>query len=210
MLKFKIWIMQRFYRVGLWWWKWWSLLYRFLFHRKYKKIDLDSYLTPFEVQTKLDKLTWTKDGTRELWDSCGSPHWVQYVLGEIKKTNSQPEGALDCDDFTSWAAAVIEPGYNPRIFSFTWVGRTFDTRPGNLAQIKKIQGHAMCLLVRKDTGQLLHVGNWGVSSSCNDLHSLCLDIMTRANGTQAIGWALMDKKLNVLDYGTGMPDKGIK
>ena len=209
MLKFKVWMMKRFYRVGLWWWKWWSLLYRFLFHRKYKKVELDSHLTPTEVQTKLDKITWTKDGTRELWDSCGSPHWVQHVLGEIKKTKTQPAGALDCDDFTSWAVEAVDKNLNPRIFSFTWVGRTFDPRPGKNAQIKEIQGHAMCLLTRIDTGQLFHVGNWGVSQSCNSLRGLCIDILTRANGSEAIGWALMDSGLNVLEYGTGLPGEEV-
>jgi len=207
MLKFKVWTMQRFYRVGLWWWKWWSMLYRWLYHRKYSKTLLTGDLTPAEIQGDLDLVTWTKDGTRELWDSCGSPHWVQYVIDDIKAGKPQPKGALDCDDFTSWACAVVDENYEPRVFSFTWVGQTFDE---DGTSKHKIQGHAMCLLKQKESDQLFHIGNWGLSTSGSDLQKLCVDIMTRANASLAIGWALMDTKLNVLEYGTKLPDKGIK
>jgi len=199
--------MQRFYRVGLWWWKWWSMLYRWLYHRKYSKTLLTGDLTPAEIQGDLDLVTWTKDGTRELWDSCGSPHWVQYVIDDIKAGKPQPKGALDCDDFTSWACAVVDENYEPRVFSFTWVGQTFDE---DGTSKHKIQGHAMCLLKQKESDQLFHIGNWGLSTSGSDLQKLCVDIMTRANASLAIGWALMDTKLNVLEYGTKLPDKGIK
>ena len=212
MLKFKIWMMKKFYRVGLWWWKWWSKLYRLLHHRKFYYIPLDENLSPSQVQNKLNLIKWTKDGTKELWDSCGSPHWVQNVIDEIDSGAKQPKGALDCDDFTSWAVHVVSKKYDPRVFSFTWVGKTLDPYGRDK---KEIKGHAMCLLtakkrVRDSKARIFHIGNWGKSEPRLNLRNICRDILERTDADQAIGWALMDKDLNVLEYGTGLPDIDIR
>jgi hypothetical protein len=212
MLKFKIWMVQRFYRVGLFWWKWWSKLYRWLHHRKFYYIPLEENLKPAQVQNKLHLVKWTKDGPKELWDSCGSPHWVQNVIDEVHAGQPQPKGALDCDDFAMWAVHSVGKKYNPRIFSFTWIGTTLDPYGG---EKKKIQGHAMCLITEKNRirdpkARLYHIGNWGKSQYRFSLKGLSTDILKNTGSTQAVGWALLDKDLNVLKYGVGLPDEDIR
>lgn len=213
MLKFKIWTIQRFYRIALFWWKWWSKLYRGMFHRKFRHIPLDEGLTPTQVQDKLDLVKWTKDSTKELWDSCGSPQWVQFVIDELEGGSPQPKGALDCDDFTSWAVHAVKQKYEPRVFSFVWVGTTLDPYG---REKKKTQGHAMCLLTdrqrvqEKSPSKIYHIGNWGKSEPRLNLRNLCKDILTKTGSGQAVAWSIMDKDLSVLEYGTGLPDTDVR
>jgi hypothetical protein len=156
---------------------------------------------------EMKKLTWTKDGTKELWDACSSPNWVQYTLNQINSGKKQPEGSLDCDDFSSWAVNVLHDKYNPRIFTFTWYGTSFDTK--ELQKKYKLHGHAMCLCTDKN-GKIFHIGNWGKSKTTKNLKTLCENVLSKANGKFPITWAILDKNLNVLEYGNGLPNENIK
>ena len=110
------------------------------------------------MQNKLNLIKWTKDGTKELWDSCGSPHWVQHVIDEIDSGARQPKGALDCDDFTSWAVHVVGKKYEPRIFSFTWVGKTLDPYGKEKKEIVKKEEKKESEKQKKEDGKEKGVG----------------------------------------------------
>jgi len=206
-MKFKIWIIQTFFRIALFWWKYWSKIYRFLYQRRYSVYKLPNNISATRACKEMKKLTWTKDGTKELWDVCGSPNWVQYTINQIDAGKQQPKGSLDCDDFTSWAVSVLHEKYNPRIFTFMWVGKSFDTKESKYSN--KLHGHAMCLCTDKN-GKIFHIGNWGKSKQAENLKTLCNNILKKTNGTNPVVWSILDKKLNVLEYGAGLPNENIK
>jgi len=189
----KVRLTKKFYVVAIYWWCLWSRLYRYLFHRKYQNECVPvGYLTLDEASQKMSLLTWTKDSVKELWDAVGSAEWVQHVLTCIDKGEGQPNGALDCDDFSYWAAQALQKHYNAVIFSFSWVS-------GN-----KLMGHAMCWC--EVDGGYVHIGNWGQSAKYDSLRSACEDILKNYNKPQPIGWSLLTNNLWPIDWGVGLPD----
>jgi len=192
----KSWFAKRFYIVAIYWWCLWSRLYRFLYHRKYKNfVAPKGYLTIDEANREMAKLTWTKDGTKELWDSMGSDGWVQYVLNCIDAGEGQPVGALDCDDFSYWASRVLQDRYNAVIFVFSWISD------------KKLLGHAMCWC--ELDGSYVHIGNWGQSSPYNSLKPACVDILDMYSESSPIGWALLTNNLWPITWGVGLPGEEV-
>lgn len=193
----KVWMIKKFYKVGYIWWSYWSRVYQWIYNRKYRSISLDADLALTDVQHKLASLRWRADEAKELWDACGGPHKVQYILNTMSEGNIQPAGPLDCDDFSSWAANTIKSSFYPRIFTFSW-----------LDEKRSVKGHAMCLLRQKD-GKLFHVGNWGTSQPYNNLREACEDILKIKNTNEAVCWGLFDKNLNLLISGPGLPGQKI-
>ena len=161
--------------------------------RSSKYLFLPRYLSVDQVMARMRLLTWTADGPRELWDACGSPLWPQHCINEIIDKKPQPEGALDCDDFSAWAAEVIEPRYRPKLLSFVWLNND-----------NKVVGHVMCLCQHE--GKLFHIGNWGKSRLFPNLRSLCMDVASAAAAKKPIGWCVLTKDLEVMMWGTGFPD----
>ena len=198
MLTAKAYIIKLFYPVALVYWKYWSKLYQFLYHRKYKNTKLPQGLTLIQAQEKMHAIAWTKDSVRELWDSCSSPRWVQHVINEIFAGNPQPRGSLDCDDFSIWALNTVSKNFFPRIFMFTW-----------LDYKGKLHGHAMCLTRNKD-GNLVHIGNWGISRPYRNLREACIDILKTYHSDKPIGWALLNKDLSITRWGRNLPEDNIK
>jgi len=195
--KIKLNIVRCFYPVAVRYWKHWSSLYRVLFERKFKKFDLEANLPLKVVESRLATLSWRADGPKQLWDACGTPNKVQFILNEIKKGLPQPDMALDCDDFSVWAANVLSPMCKPRIYTFAWVDAH-----------GQIEGHAMCLCTDVD-GKIFHVGNWGTSSTYNNLKEACEHICARRNA-EPIGWALFTKELRLIKCGKGFPNTVVK
>lgn len=182
------------YRPCLWWWVNWSKVYRHMQTRRLKAhVALPSMQTPIQVLGEMKKLTWTADGPKELWDACGSPLWPQRCLDVISRGGEQPEGALDCDDFSAWAAAVVDPKYRPKLISFVWVNK-----------VGKISGHVMCLC--QEGGKLFHIGNWGKCGPYPNLRALCEDILSREKAQAGIGWCVLSPDLKVRSWGVGLPD----
>ena len=183
------------FRPALWLWVQWSFVYRWLYHRKYKKLaPMPLGLPLAEVEALLDKLTWKPDSFREMWDSCGSPHRVQYVLNEINAGRPQPEGALDCDDHSVWAANVLAGSFSPKLLTVVWI-----TKEGTVA------GHCVCLC--STPGGLFYIGNWPKSQLLSNLHDVTKDIILRARATEIIGWSVLSKEMKVQAWGRGMPGK---
>ena len=157
-------------------------------------MELSQNLNLVQAQEKMKTISWTKDGIKEIWDSCSSPHWVQHVINEIATRQIQPKGSLDCDDFSIWASNTISKNFFPHIFTFTWL----DHRG-------KLYGHAMCLTRNKD-GNLVHIGNWGISRPYRNLREACIDILKMYHSDKPIGWALLDKNLNITKWGRNLPE----
>lgn len=196
----KGWLAKRFYVVSIYWWCLWSRAYRWLYHRKYRcystPVGTGGCLTVEEANQKMELLTWTKDGIRELWDSIGSDGWVQYAINCLEEGKPQPKGALDCDDFSFWASRALQPKYKPVIFIFSWLSDN------------KLHGHAMCWI--ELDGSYVHIGNWGQSKSYDSLKPACEDILDKYSKSEPVGWALFTNDMWPITWGTGLPGKEVK
>lgn len=185
----------RLYRVILRWWVGWSRTYRFLFQRKYLKFSLDEALPLKDVEEAMGLLTWKPDSFKELFDACGSPHWVQYCLQELRQGRKQPVGALDCDDHAVWAGTVLESRYKPELFSCVWANSD-----------GKIAGHVVCLCYH--AGKVFHLGNWGKSRRYRSLQSMTRHMLDMVGAQKAIGWCTFSPDMTVKEWGLGLPPPG--
>ncbi len=190
----KLYLSKLFYPIAIFWWVTWSKLYRLLWQRDHAFwLELDSNLSISEAEEKIALVRWQPDTGKELWDACGSPNWVQYVIRQLQEGDIQPTGSLDCDDFAVWCCNVLDKKYMPCILSVSW-----------LSGSGEILGHAVCLCKRKD-GLLFHMGNWGTIHGFLHLKSLCNDMLKRAKGKELLGWSLIDADLKIIDWGRGAP-----
>jgi hypothetical protein len=190
----KLYFSKRFFRLGFLWWSSWSKVYRRIYHDKYSTVPLATNLSLTQVQHNLSRLNWLPDGLKELWDACGSPRRVQYMLNRLNDGKPQPLGPMDCDDFSIWAAHVIDKNFYPRIFCFAYV----DPRDCS------IRAHAMCLL-RQPDGRIFHLSNWGTSGAFLNLREVCLDVLEKTNSPESVGWCILQKDLSILDIGLELP-----
>lgn len=182
----------------------WAKAYRWLRQRKYKRLEMPSQLNPREAQNRMNKVKWQKDTWREAWDSVGSPQWVQHCMNEIELGNPQPEGALDCDDFTSWAVNTIDPSYEPYFFGQGWAP-IIDGEVGF-----KATGHAVCVVKMPYSGKLWHCGNWGLIGPFDTLRDVG-DFICGNNAERGIkrgkplSWCLYTHDMKLVKRGTGLP-----
>tara|TARA_R100000315_G_C5231620_1_gene142667 strand:- start:1726 stop:2313 length:588 start_codon:yes stop_codon:yes gene_type:complete len=190
-------LVKTFYRLAYLWWSYWSKAYRLLYHFKYRKVELPSDLKLTEVEENLNKLRWSPDTWKELWDVCGSPKRVQHELNAMTAGKKWPYKQMDCDDFAIWAANTIDRNFYPRVYTFSW-----------LSKDDQVQGHAMCLC-RSDDGKIFHMGNWGTSKPYNNLREACEDILKTRKAKEALCWGLFDKNLKLLECGSGLPSEKI-
>ena len=178
------------------WWVTWSKVYRAIFHGKYWVYPVYTVALPTVVRW-LALLKWTADAAPELWDSCGSPSWVQYCIQEILAGRPQPKGSLDCDDSSVWAAHALPPEYEPRLMTVVW-----------LNQRGTVSGHVVCLGNEPADAVLFHLGNWGMYEAPSDLRSAVTQILGLANAKALIGWAILDKNLTIVKHGRELPEIG--
>lgn len=194
----KIGVSKKLFLFAFIWWRNWSKVYRRLHHKRYNYVTLERELSLTKVQEKLAKLKYTPDGLKELWDACGSPKRVQYILDEMAKGRPQPLGAMDCDDFSCWAANVIDRNFHPRILCFSWVD----------PETCEIRSHAVCLL-RQPDGRLFHISNWGTSKPLNNLREVCVNMLNKSNSEESIGWCLMRKDMAIIEWGLELPSGSV-
>jgi hypothetical protein len=179
----------------------WARLYRFLRQRKYVTTDLPVGLSPQQAQEEMDSLEWQKDTWREAWDSVGSPQWVQHCINEIAYGREQPKGALDCDDFSSWAVNVIDGSWQPLFFGQGWAPRDERGRAGF-----KVTGHAVCVVEDPTSGELWHCGNWGLIGPFQTLRDVGNHISGNSRGLgKPIAWCLYSPDMRLIDKGNGLP-----
>jgi hypothetical protein len=187
------------HKLGLY--RYWSKLYRKLYQDRFIKIQLPTSITPSEAQKKMNLLTWSPDKAKEMWDSVGSPHWVQHCINEIESGKPQPPGALDCDDFASWATNVIANVYRPVYLCQGW---QLKNEAGT--ETAKMTGHAICIYRGIDTRGYFYCGNWGHIGPFNSVNLLVKDMLHRADGGNAVSWAAYDKRLKLIKTGNGIPN----
>ena len=177
----KLFFARLFYRAGLSYWASWSRLYRVLFHSKYRKLSILDH-NPKQANEALKRLGWVGDGRKELWDACGSPGWVQHCLNE-STWGTQPEGALDCEDFSTWAcAALSKAAFSAQLLTVVYM------RDG------KLSGHAVCMITKhvdKNTNSYSHLSNWGLYGGFADRLLVVADILNKAKAEHLVGWALL-------------------
>lgn len=92
----------------VWWLRYgrygWSKLRRCLFERRYLKMQLPAVDSVEDIQSCLEKITWTMDGPLHLFDSISYPQ----TTWEKKKD--------DCDGFATLAAELLkqlDDSFNP-------------------------------------------------------------------------------------------------
>lgn len=192
--------------VGILWWTFantriyfiWSRIYRFLFQSQWKHVRLWRGKTLREVDCAFKNLAWVPDGWKEFGDVIGSPQFVQHCINERLIGKSQPDGALDCDDFSVWAANVLDRYYHPMMFSVIWANRErmvgFWKKLTN--PFTRFKGHAMCLTYDELTGMYTHISNWGISKSYPTIKQHIEDILETKNA-DLVGWMMYDKNLKL-------------
>lgn len=166
----------------------WSKFYRWLYHREYKnKTTLMKGIDPQAAVLLMAKLKWTKDTPKELWDAVGSPYWVQYCIDQISDDKPQPEGALDCDEFSSWAASCLNPNLYPVVLNVFWKNKD------------GFSGHHVCMF-RNESGYY-HTGNWGQSGPFPSEGTVIENIIKRKEA-ELVGWAIFEPlTLRLFDWG---------
>jgi hypothetical protein len=171
----------------------WSGVYRTLYHDRYLGITLQKDLIPSKVAEHQTRLHWIADGARELWDAVGSPHWVQKCVNATTLSRQQPSGSLDCDEFASWAAAVLKAEYSPCVLNVCWRDKWF------------VKGHHVCLYILNE--KYFHTGNWGNVGPYDSLHELVLGILAQVKKTPAdlVGWSTFSPNLVLDTTSTKMP-----
>ena len=174
----------------------WHRLYSFLYHRKYKNIKLNIGISPRDAWNDISLLQWKKDSWKELFDSVGDPRWVQYCINQIHMGYPQPEGSLDCDDFSIWCVNCISDQNSPVYFTQSYMKTSYTAG-----------GHAVC--VYKDEGSYYHISNWGIRGPFASMAEISSDIINGANGLRAIGWSMYDHNLNLLNFSSNVPEENI-
>lgn len=138
MKKFKAWIATVFLSVffGLRLYYIWSHVYRFIWQRQYKGIEIAPCSSYADLATRLRKLKWKADGFKELGDVLMSPHWFQKVLyfGDGKDGSS----VGDCGVFACYAAEVLKqfPDTTPYILTVMWMDKDGKYGGHNVALVK--------------------------------------------------------------------------
>lgn len=83
----------------------------------------------------------------------------------------QPKGALDCDDFATWAAARLSRRYRPRVLFVYWSEGPWPWQ---------IKGHAVCLYWSQRDDCYGYLGNWPMKSGMATIFEAAADIIRRA------------------------------
>lgn len=178
----------------------WSRVYRFLYHRKFRGVHVPVLLSYTEAQRDADLLTWKPDQSRELWDAVGDPRYVEHIFQETKRTGTQPDGALDCDEFAVWVSARLDSyAYRVGVLSVSWMDGL------------KVSGHNVSLVSSTPTQVdpfFYHLGNWGLRGPFNSLRAVIHDILDHGGHevSEFVGWCVFDPwSLKVYSGGTSIP-----
>lgn len=165
----------------------WSKLYNFLFMRKYKNIKIEKKSSLKEIESDLFKLSYRKDGWKELWDVCASPQYVQHCLNEVKAGRKQPSGPLDCDEFSRYCRNIVPNKYLPHLLSVIY--QRLD---------KSIGGHMVCVVSDLDDTnklEMFHISNWGLYGPYSSTKDVIQSIL---KDNTLIGACIYSKELDPL------------
>lgn len=184
----------------------WSKIYRFLYERKYKNVELPYYGTLQDLEEELDKMVWRADDWTMLWDAISTPQ-ATYQRHIDRQDN---EDAGDCDDISLFAANRIKDrggilrndknkdSYLVKVglLSCPWLNK--DNKTG---------GHNVCvvqyMVLNEDNRTYwAHVSNWNngkIQWGYNSLYDVVSAVVGRKNCT-SLGWALADNDLKLMEY----------
>lgn len=185
-----------FYRFTLWWSTAWSLIYRFFAQPKwkYRKVVLESNHNPQSAWRRVKILEYRKDDWTTLRHAINRPEHVQMSLNCKETFGMQPDGPMDCDDYAIWCVSVIEEKWQPYMLCVSWQNSN-----------GSFEGHAVCLIQNRQTGEYHHVGNWGLSYPYSSYKDLISAIM--GEDSKLVGWSIFSKNLRLIKWSTKMPCK---
>lgn len=182
----------------------WSRLYQRIFHNRFSNpesalyVPLSEELLPQQAQNLMNLVRWTADGPRELWDAIGSPHWFQHILRTLQEGGKQPSGAVDCDEYSVWAANTVARNFKPHVLSVSWISEV----PTQKRLSFKGGGHNVCICEGEREGRkfYFHIGNWGRSRNFDRIEGVIVDILVRGNRhkNHLAGWALWTPDLKLV------------
>ena len=168
----------------------------------YDSVELDKDLPLTGVASKLQLLQWVPE-TDKIWVPRASPHYIQHLMN-LKADAHDTENAMkiaeerfDCKTLAFWAAMVIDRNLYPVVFTFRWMDRD-----GNM------DGHSMCICRQKD-GKIFRIDNWGISATYKNVREICQEITEIEETREPVGWALMDKNMNILRCGKEYPSGSV-
>lgn len=177
----------------------WSKIYRWLYHRKFRKEEIPVVFSVEELSQRAKTLTWHQDTFKEMLDAIGDPHYVQWVYRQTVETGTQPPGALDCDEFAVWTASMASPvTLLAAVLNVSWVDGLIP------------KGHNVALIQNKTTGKFYHTGNWGKHGPFDSFQATVFDIIRLKFGAELpqriVGWAVFEPKtLRLICSATGAP-----
>jgi hypothetical protein len=131
----------------------WSYVYRWLYERKYKDVQLATFDTLPRLATWVNRQKWKADSWKEMWDAISTPQKVQ-AIGQDKDGD---HFIGDCDEFAIYSVAAIQgslaaglmKGENiaaAYILSVTWFN------PTKMKTLFGFGGHNVCLIEFSDMG----------------------------------------------------------
>lgn len=171
-------------------------------HSSYEGVELDRNLPLTGVASKLQLLQWVPEADK-IWVPCVSPHYIQYLMNlksdahDTEDTLNITEELFDCKTLAFWAAMVIDKNLYPVVLTFRWMD------PGG-----NMDGHTMCICRQKD-GKIFRIDNWGISATYKDVREICQEIVEIEEAREPVGWALMDRNMNILRCGKEYPSGSV-
>lgn len=187
-MSISIWIQKQVVRFLLWvkWFERWSRIYQRLFDKDWAKSYKDQEWHNKQIdaiEATLKKITWKKDGFKELYDAAHHPAFFQWLVDFVSAEYEQPEGSCDCEDFALWSAMNLFISYSPKILCVHWSNGKWPWQ---------ISGHAVCVYQLYDhwgkgwETRYGHIGNWGNFDMFVTLDDVIKDVVKRAGKSDKI------------------------
>ncbi len=175
----------------------WSKIYRWLWERKWRYVDIPIYKSFTEITEVVGKMQWRRDGYRELWDAVSTPYatYGKFLAG--KKVG-------DCDDISLFAGYCInkanaatllqKPMWKIGLLSCPWLDRK-----------NKVGGHNVCAFAYQEpNGDIKwgHISNWYRGYFRWGFPSLIDVVRSILSEKKAIslGWAFASLDLKLREY----------
>ena len=152
----------------------WSKMWRFFLDRKYTEMPDDLPWTRKQLESFFESCVWTEDPVKGSIDYFMKPERFYFT----------ERG--DCDDYSVFAASVLDPKMVIGILTVQW------WVPAD--KKKKFHGHNVCLI--EEDNKLYHIGNWGTWGPYESIEEAMESIAQVRTGNILLGYGLRDKDLN--------------
>jgi hypothetical protein len=183
----------------------WSRVYRFLYERKYKNVQLPYYGHLKDLEKVLGEMIWIEDDWTMLWDAISTPQ----ATYQRHVDRQDDEDAGDCDDISLFAAN--------RIYDRGSILRSDNDEDSYLVKVGllscpwisakgKAGGHNVCAFqymeLKTGVAQWAHVSNWHngkIQWGFNSLYDVVSAVVGRKKCT-SLGWAFASINLKLQEY----------